>query len=378
MRGSPSTRQKQVSVVVAAAALGLDALIALAAILTEPGGAALSLGGLAAQAMSTGPLIAHTVLVLAMTAMYLGWRRGFEFTPAVPLLLVLMAFMGPLGTVVGSAAAFMGALLPAREADSGEEQANDEGAESDRVGGGLRLEPGPLADVFRRGTLAQRRNAVALIGANFRPEFAEALRMALRDENNAIRVQAGLVMQRLEDDFDQRQAKLKAHVDNATAQQAADTSDAWLELARLHDQHAYTGLLDEERTRRAHAEALRAYRHHLSRHPDDVAVIAAVGRLLVRAGQHIVVADWLQVQIAAGRVSASILMWYAEALYRAGRFRVLQEVAARHGEQILRELPTDSPFRGAFKLWGAGRPTADPVAAPDTAAPTEDAHGAGH
>ena len=345
---------KALTLATAGAALTLDILVTSGSFLGGPGGEP-DLRTVMSHAMSEGPLIAHWLVVAGLSAACLHWRARFARAPGVALLLVLMALLGPMGTLVGFLAALVAALTPTADLSTDREEQGagwaSAGHGGEPGGKGVALEPEPLADVFRRGTLAQRRNAVALIAANFRPPFAQALRMALADENNAIRVQAGLVMQQLEDEFDQRQAELESHLDDTLARHGFGASDGWLSLARLHDEHAYTGLLDEERARRAHSEALRAYRHHLASDPDDVSVIAAVGRLLIRAGQHRLVADWLHEQIAQGRTSASVLMWYAEALYRAGRYPALRQMLAQHGEQITSHLPPDSPFRAVLALW---------------------------
>lgn len=360
MRGALSTH---LTLTVAGLALLADLLIVSAAhLLTDAG--PMALRTLMDGALTPGPMAAHVALVAALAAAVLRWRPRFSRAPGVILLGVLMVFLGPLGTAIAFLAALVATVVPAAEvelegAGRSEMRAGGDGAES-----GQEVEPQSLADVFRQGTLAQRRQAVALIGANFRPEFAAALRMALADENNAIRVQAGMVMQQLEDQFDRRQAELEAHTEDELARHGFDGGEAWLRLARMHDEQAYTGLLDDKRASRAHAEALRAYRHHLQHRPDDLEVISAIGRLLIRAGQHRVVADWLQEQIAAGRVNDSILMWCAEGLYRQGRYAALQKIIAEHGGRIRRHLPAGSPFHAVLDLWGPGRKTGAKGGAP--------------
>lgn len=275
--------------------------------------------------------------------------------PDTLFILLLTAFLGLPGALVGLLSTLVSELTPTRPLEDDSLELNNDGWESAGVlEGSAALEAASLCDVFRHGTLSQRRSAVALIAANFEPELAEALRMALRDEHNAIRVQAGMVMQQLEDDFVRKQNALEALTQDELANHGFAPEDVFLRLATLHDHHAYTGLLDTRRTLEAHAKALRAYQAHLKRFPNDLKTIAAVGRLLIRAGQHELVADWLKRQVREGRVSASIVMWYLEALYRCERYQDVSEVMAKHGDLLTGILPQESKFHGVLALWREG------------------------
>ncbi len=298
------------------------------------------------------PLVVHLAAVAV-----LGWilAKAPSFRdrpPDVLLVLLLTGFLGFGGALVALLAVIVSEVMPTRAPD---EDTSEFGGDGWEVAGVLEgsgaLEAASLCDVFRHGSLSQRRSAVALIAANFKPELAEALRMALRDEHNAIRVQAGMVMQQLEDDFVRRQNALEALTQDELADHGFTPDDVWLRLATLHDQHAYTGLLDTRRTLEAYSKALRAYQAHLKRFPNDLSTIAAVGRLLVRAGQHQLVADWLKTQVAEGRVSGSIVMWYVEALYRSERYDAVAAVMAEHGELLAGSLPHNSSFHNVLALW---------------------------
>ena len=284
-------------------------------------------------------------------------------SPDAVLILLFTGFMGLSGSIVALLAVAIGWVLPTPKLHEEVVEPDATGWESSGVlAGSAALEAASLCDVFRHGSLSQRRSAVALIAANFEPELAEALRMALRDEHNAIRVQAGMVMQQLEDDFVRQQRALEALTEDELADHGFAPDDVWLRLAKLHDKHAYTGLLDSRRTLEAHSKALRAYQAHLKRFPNDLQTIAAIGRLLIRAGQHELVADWLKQQVGAGLISGSIVMWYVEALYRSERYDAVGEVLAAYGDLLAGSLPSESNLRRVLALW-RGRRREEPAGA---------------
>lgn len=282
---------------------------------------------------------------------------------------VLASLLGPVGAATATVALLLGEFAPRAWALSASDltEASAEDAallrEASLAPDAL-LEPRSLADVFRFGSLSERRSAVALIGANYKPAFAEALRMALHDEHNAIRVQAGMVMQTLEDSFDRRRQALEARLDGVLRSHGFGGEEVHKELARLYDHQAYSGLLDDDRSAEARDKALAAYQAYLATAERDAEATAAVGRLLVRAGRNDAAVTHLRGAIEGGERSVSVLMWLAEALYRQRRYSDLRTLVQQHGERLDRGLPADSPLRATLHLWReqADRDTPQPDA----------------
>ena len=353
--------------VLATLALGLDGIAALAlhpilpAHLPWP-------RQIVAAVVSFAPLCAHFCVTVLLIGAMLRFRSAFQALPGAALLVVLMALLGPIGTLVGWSAAVAYALVPASwpiglppaaTAPPRTRPVADRAAAQ-----AVSAEARSLCDIFRHGSLAQRRRAVALMAGNFKPEFAPAFQMALQDEHNAIRVQAGMALLALEDEFGRQQMLLQTQQD-ADGNPIAGLGDE-LALARLFDRTAYSGLLDPERTRTVQAHALRAYKDHLAEHPDDEEAIAAVGRLLVRADQPQLVVDWFGEMLHSGRpVSDAALMWLAEALYLSRRYEALTTLLTTHAARLDRYLPVDSPLKQALQLWWPP-PTALPAPQPPT------------
>ncbi|MBM4343992.1 MAG: hypothetical protein FJ100_11555 [Deltaproteobacteria bacterium] len=358
----PDTRRPWSPLGFACAGLVLDGAIAVGATWPKWQGRP-QLTVLIGDAFEAEPLVAHVIVSGLLFALWLRPEFGFSRTPATPLALLLHLFGGPLGALAAVLATTLLLVLPRSFGVQGDPlaAAKGEGAEVEPqpvriVAQPKRLQPGAqqsFCDVFRHGTLAQRRTAVSLIGANFTPQLTEALRMALTDEHNSIRVQAGMVLMQLEDEFDRRQVQLEQGSDAGAGLQGFWADDAQLELARFYDMQAWCGLFDASRTRTAQINALRAYRAYLANHPDDLEAVAAVGRMLVRADQAQLAADWLGEQVAQGRDTSAILIWYVEALYLCGRFALVREVLDRTGSRLIGELPADAKIHGFLQLWQA-------------------------
>lgn len=257
-----------------------------------------------------------------------------------------------MGAFVGALAAVAYLAMPRAAAKLEAEQSTRSGKRPISAGqaaDAAAAESQSLCDIFRHGTLAQKRRAVALIAGNFKPQFAPALQMALKDEHNAIRVQAGMALLHLEDEFGRQQIWLQQQDDALLTSHGFGYDSIHLQQGRLHDQTADSGLWDAERTQGAQVMALKAYKQHLAAHPDDEEAISAIGRLFVRADQHHLVADWFSELVATRPVSDAILTWLAEALYLSKRYDDLRQLVGHYGPRLERRLPVDSPLHGRCK-----------------------------
>ncbi|MDH4065053.1 MAG: hypothetical protein OEW19_11685, partial [Acidobacteriota bacterium] len=88
----------------------------------------------------------------------------------------------------------------------------------------------PFLDVLAFGSIPQRQSVIAIIAQQFHPSFAPALKAALCDPHNVIRVQAATAIARLENEFLERTMRLEA-----AAREAPDDPAAVLALAGHYD-----------------------------------------------------------------------------------------------------------------------------------------------
>jgi hypothetical protein len=204
----------------------------------------------------------------------------------------------------------------------------------------------PFADILSFGQLSQKQELITLIASDFRPEFAHVLRMALNDANHAVRVQAATAIARIEDEFLQRSLQMSA----AVQENPLDPSRVW-SLARLLDEYANADIMDGERAAAARDDAARAYVDYLQLVTDDQAAEQAIGRLRLRAGDHVGAAEWLEQRGDAGSAQPESRLVYMEALFELGRFEELRSYAATHAQDLLLSEGLPIEARETAKLW---------------------------
>jgi polysaccharide biosynthesis protein PelE len=200
----------------------------------------------------------------------------------------------------------------------------------------------PFQDVLSFGSVQQRQAVVAIIAQQFRPAFAPALKAALRDEHNVVRVQAATVIARLEQEFLDRTFELEAAV-----QRAPSDPEAILALASHSDDQAFAGLFDATREEHCRARAAEGYERYLELRPDDQSVDLRLARLQLRRGLLDRAEPRLQRLADAGHASARL--WLMEVLFAQRRYRDLRAVASRFGAGAADTMPLEAA--GAIELW---------------------------
>lgn len=183
----------------------------------------------------------------------------------------------------------------------------------------------PFLDVLAFGSVPQRQSVIAIIVQQFHPAFAPALKAALRDEHNVIRVQAATAIARLENEFLERTMTLEAAM-----REAPDSPPAILALATHYDDQAFAGLLDTTREHDCRVRAAEGYAGYLQHFPGDDAVRFRLARLQQRRGLWPDAERLFRQLTDAGYPGAR--QWFMESLFAQGRYADLRAVAARNHE----------------------------------------------
>jgi hypothetical protein len=302
-------------------------------------------------------LVAH-VGVCAALALWLQ-RRARRATRYDLLLLVTTCAFGPFGPTGVLCAALLeryharhatdveqwhAALFPQGEVDANAalwrrigQRASDRPAEQRVM---------PFLDVLAFGSVPQRQAIVAIIAQQFDPAFAPALRAALRDEHNVVRVQAATAIARLENQFLERALDLEAAV-----RDIPDDAEAVLALATHYDNQAFTGLLDSTREQECRVKAAEGYQRYLQQRPDDLTTQFRLARLQLRRGHASDATPRLRQLADNGHEAAR--SWLMESLFAEGRYADLRSVAV---EAVSAEQGDVSPeMASTVDLWAARR-----------------------
>ncbi len=207
----------------------------------------------------------------------------------------------------------------------------------------------PFVDVLDHGSLAQKQAVVALIARHFRPDFAPALRQALRDPQNAVRVQAATAVSLIEAQATSEVLELERQ-----RRERPGDVDLLLEFARHEDRYAFTGLLDPAREEESRTRAVAAYRDYLAVRPGDVDAWHQLGRLFARLGRHEEALGCLREALRQGG-TVQTRLWTMECLFHLRRFAELRELVGESAalmEAELQALPIETGQ--VLRLWGRG------------------------
>lgn len=217
--------------------------------------------GLPVAALLTGHVLICSLLF------HLAMRRARAGENTIPALLaaLLTLVAGP----AGSAMALIGLLMGGRTRPRPEllEEWYDRIAltqkpdptqqlcDSVAIGRALDLTgpaPRSFVDIVARGTIAERQAALGLIARHFGPEYAPALRVALKSEEPVIRVQAAAVAARVRERLERSLAELFRRADSSTLAPAQA-----MEIVAEIGAAVSSGLLDESTAARADRVAAR-------------------------------------------------------------------------------------------------------------------------
>lgn len=299
----------------------------------------------------------HLAVVGAATVALLRseWRQSRY---GVLLVMATAAFgpLGPAGTVMAigmeryharratSPEEWHASLFPPSEVDEREalwrrigQRAHDQASTSSVT---------PFLDVLAFGSVPQRQAVVAVIVQQFDPAFAPALRAALRDPHNVVRVQAATAIARLEQECFERTLALEADV-----ARHPDDPDAVLALAVHCDQQAFAGLFDPAREQDYRVKAAELYGRRLELRPDDLATEYRMARLLMRRGQAADAEPRFRRLADAGYPTAAL--WLMESQFAQGRYGQVRETAAAVDEAERQRLTPD--IQAAVHVWtGSG------------------------
>jgi len=180
----------------------------------------------------------------------------------------------------------------------------------------------PFSEVLAFGSLRQKQALISLINRSYRPAFGPILRLALTDENNAVRVQAATAVNRIENMLHAETVELTRRL-----AERPDDPDTLLALTRHYDQLLYSRLLDARREDEVRARALKSYRRCLAARPNDLEVRFDASRLFLRCGLYAQAAESLKKVIEEGAGRPQARLWFMESLYNLRRYPELRQTA---------------------------------------------------
>lgn len=210
-------------------------------------------------------------------------------------------------------------------------------------------------DIFIRGTVTQKRQALAKISKFFRREFAPALRLALKDESNAIRVQAATVSARIEQDFMSKLMEL-----TEAYHQAPTDKEVILKLARQTDDYAYSGILEGSRETDMFNDAIKYYQAYLDLSPEAYNVKFTLGRMYLQAGESEKARDYMLSCIEDGGMDQpNVILWYLQCLFQLSQYVQIHQALDHYADKLETDAKAAQKAIETMRFWKNGIDVAD-------------------
>lgn len=209
-----------------------------------------------------------------------------------------------------------------------------------------------LMDVIKLGSDDQKREAIFKILRHYDPRFAPLLKMALEDKHNAIRVQAATAITKLKNTFFTTSVKLER-----LRRDWPKKNMILLELAKLYDNYAFSGLLDKKQEEENRTLALHYYQQFIIHESEGsihlLETRQLIGRLLFRMGRVAEACEQFEKLKAENHSTPDINLWYSECLFYLKRYDKLRLLARENAETALTTDAIKYPehIRKMLMLW---------------------------
>lgn len=185
-----------------------------------------------------------------------------------------------------------------------------------------------FVDVISKGNTKQKQAAIQIITHNFHPSFAIALKIALKDMDPVVRVQAASAVAAIErkyvNKFHELEEEYLKKKDFLSTAQLADHLDEYGNL----------GLMDKERERETKNRSLMYFLEAYKIKKNDRHVLLAIGRLLLKQGKTLEAYEWFKKILENGLYTTEILAWTIECLFKLKMYTNLREFIQTHYDQI--------------------------------------------
>jgi len=188
-----------------------------------------------------------------------------------------------------------------------------------------------LKEVMKFGTKQQKLVAIEKLLKHYKPEFVPALKLAVSDESNSVRVLAATAITSLEDRFQKKLQELEKQYSDRP-----NDADAVLALASHLDEYSNFGVFEEEHLLLIKKEAVRKYEEYLELIPDNDEVKFKLATLLVDMKEY-EPAEKLLTEITTAPTSKTLNRFFKllEVYYKRGEYPRIREIVGKNFGHLL-------------------------------------------
>jgi len=188
-----------------------------------------------------------------------------------------------------------------------------------------------LKEIMKFGSKQQKLTAIEKLLRYYKPEFIPALKLAVTDESNSVRVLAATAISSLEDRFQKKLQELEKQY-----RDRPNNAEAVLDLATHLEDYSNFDIYEEERLQTLKDEAVEKYQEYLELVPDDDEVKFKLAALLVDMKKY-AEAESLLSEIAVSPTPETLDRFFKlmEVYFRRGEYPRIREFVGKNFGQML-------------------------------------------
>lgn len=309
-------------------------------------------------------LFLHFVVIALLTVGTLFFKRnGYDIKIAL-FVLIQIAFVGPLGAMIGFVSMtlylfysmyssdfseWLKALFPENEGTSRD-------ALYERIVYGQnktaeRTAVEPFQDIMSYGSTRQKQVAIAKMTRYFQPKFAQVLLQALKDDDNTVRVQAASAIVKIEDGFMKKYKEFEKKVIDDP-----ENLSKLVAFANVCDEYSNSLLLDVDRSIFVREKIIKIYKRCIEYMPGDFNFKIYIGRIYLLNGEPTKAYKYItEVMDSKPILFPGLVMIYMETLFVLRKFKDIRKFVSENIETF-KLMFEDKEVFAYMNLWYRGLP----------------------
>lgn len=209
-------------------------------------------------------------------------------------------------------------------------------------------------DIIKLGTYRQKQEAISKIVNHYNPDFADTLKVAINDPQNAVRVQAATAISKILDNYANLYDKLIE-----ARQKYPKNHHVLINLARHTYHYAFCGLLDEQRSDALLEESLKYFKDYLDLYPNDSQTLYYIGRIHLQEKRYEQSLDFMErslQHLPSKQIEPEALETYLDALFHLGRFDEIRAAITKWMPRLNPANQKTLEISEALTVWTEGIP----------------------
>jgi len=208
----------------------------------------------------------------------------------------------------------------------------------------------PFQDLMIYGSTINKQMIIARVTRYFRPAFTPVLKIALKDPNNIIRVQAAASIAKIEDEFFNRYQERHKWIEHTP-----DNYTKNMQFAITCEEYAKSGILGEKRCLKIIEDTIATLKHCIELNPTDDNPKFIIGNMYLISGRNDqAYAVMKELVDASDFLIPEVMKTYSETLFKCKRYQELRDFCKQFTNGKRNNLLPDEEFDELCNVWAGG------------------------